>query len=97
MSDIFKGFNIKTGPTLFVGHFSQEAASHVVANLTTGEQISRTSILAVNKLVDIGYLVAVSYEAQFSKKVFVCANINFANYRNNDGYSSYGIGAGFRL
>jgi hypothetical protein len=79
LTDIVKGFNIKIGPTLFYGHFSEESAWLTTVDLTTGEELSRTSIIGTKKIVDVGYFVVLSYELKFTKKLFICANINFAN------------------
>jgi len=51
----------------------------------------------LTRTADYGYHVIISYEAELIKKIFIGANINFANYKNNDGYSSYGLSAGFKL
>jgi len=96
-SKIFKGLNVKTGPSFFYGQFSQESQWVSTIDNSTGEEIDRVSRLKLTRTADYGYHVIVSYEAELIKKIFIGANINFANYKNNDGYSSYGLSAGFKL
>lgn len=96
-SKILRGLNVKTGPSFFYGQFSQEAQWVSTINNSTGEEIDRVSRLKLIRTADYGYHVIISYEAYLGKKYFIGANINFANYKNNDGYSSYGLSVGFKL
>lgn len=96
-SKMLKGLNLKAGPSFFYGQFSQEAQWVSTINNSTGEEIDRVSRLKLTRTADYGYHVIISYEAYLGKKYFIGANINFANYKNNDGYSSYGLSAGFKL
>jgi hypothetical protein len=96
-SKILRGLNAKTGPSFFYGQFSQEAQWVSTINPATGEETDRVSRLKLIRTADFGYHVIISYEAYLGKKIFIGANVNFANYKNNDGYSSYGLSAGFKL
>ena len=96
-SKILRGLNLKTGPSFFYGQLSNEGSGVITINPITGEEIDRVSRLKLTRTADIGYHVIVSYEAYFGRKYFIGTNINFANYRNNDGYTSYGLSAGFKL
>lgn len=96
-SKMLRGLNVKAGPSFFYGQFSQEGSSESIVNPRTGEEIDRLSRLKLTRTADYGYHVIISYEAYLGKKYFIGANINFANYKNNDGYSSYSLSAGFKL
>lgn len=94
---IFRRLSISSGPTLMYGQFSSESSWTSTIDPNTGEEINRVSHIATEEKFDIGYFVNLAYEVNISNSLSIGARIDFANYKNNDGYSSYGLILGYRF
>lgn len=92
-----RGLGVSTGASVFYGQFSTESQWTPTMDITTGEEIDRVSRVKNTETVDVGYLVNIFYQLPVSKNLLLGARVDFANYKNNDGYSAYGVSVSYKL
>jgi len=89
------GLGVSTGVSVFYGQFSAENQRETTTPVN-GE-IDWVSRIKNTEVFDVGYLVNIFYQVPVSKKVLLGARVDFANYKNNDGYSAYGLSVSYKI